>query len=73
MHACTVYFKVSLIISFDFVPWPPFCSITHLSKKVAKCKENCETNLKLHCVMKLSLSYKVFRWYLLNTSYVIDS
>ena len=24
-----------------------------------KVKENCETNLKVHCVMQLSLSYKV--------------
>ena len=31
-------------------------------------KENCETNLKVHCVMQLSLlSYKVFRWHPLNT------
>ena len=48
---------------FDFVTWPPFCSITHLSKKWPsdKVKENFETNLKVHCVMQLSLSYEVFR------------
>ena len=28
-----------------------------------KVKENFETNLKVHCVMQLSLSYKVFRWH----------
>ena len=28
-----------------------------------KVKENCKTILKVHCVMQLSLSYKVFRWY----------
>ena len=39
MHACTVYFKVSLTISFDFVPWPPFCSITHLSKRWPSAKK----------------------------------
>ena len=31
-----------------------------------KVKENCETSLKVHCVMQLSLSYKVFRWHPLN-------
>ena len=33
-----------------------------------KVKENCETNLKVHCVVQLQLSlcYKVFRWHLLN-------
>ena len=31
-----------------------------------KVKENCETNLKVCCVMQLSLSYKVFRWHPLN-------
>ena len=28
-----------------------------------KVKENLETNLKVHCVMRLSLSNEVFRWY----------
>ena len=27
-----------------------------------KVKENCEINLKVHCVMQLSLSYKVFTY-----------
>ena len=33
-----------------------------------KVKENCETNLKVHCVMQLQLlvSFKVFRWLPLN-------
>ena len=31
-----------------------------------KVKENFETNLKIHCVMQLSLSYEIFRWYPLN-------
>ena len=31
-----------------------------------KVKENCETNLKLHYIMQLSLSYEVFRWHPLN-------
>ena len=28
-----------------------------------KIKENCETNLKVQCVIQLSLNYKVFRWH----------
>ena len=35
-----------------------------------KAKENCDTNLKVCCVMLLSLSYKVFKWYLLNNRFV---
>ena len=31
-----------------------------------KVKENFETNLKLHYIMQLSLSYEVFRWHTLN-------
>ena len=31
-----------------------------------KVKENCETSLKVHCIMQLSLSYEVFRWHSLN-------
>ena len=31
-----------------------------------KVKENLETNLKVHCVMGLLLSYEVFRWYPLD-------
>ena len=38
-----------------------------------KVKENFETNLKVHCVMQLSLSYKVFRWHPLHEYHVIAS
>ena len=31
-----------------------------------KVKENFKTNLKVHCVMQLSLRYEVFRWHPLN-------
>ena len=53
----TVYFFVSVTIFVDFVTWPPFCSITHLSERWPsdKVKEICATNLKVHCVMQLSL------------------
>ena len=56
------------MIFFNFVTGSTFCSITHLSKRWPsdKVKENCETNLKVHCVMQLSLSYEVFRWHPLN-------
>ena len=41
------------------------CSITHLSKRwqsdKVKVKINCDTNLRVHCVMQLSLRYKVFK------------
>ena len=61
----TVYFQVSLTISLDL-------SLGHLSVislvsvkrwPSGKVKENCEINLKVHCVMLLSLSYEV-RMYL---------
>ena len=43
--------------------------VLHISVKrwpSDKVKENFETNLKVHCVMQLSLSYEVFRWHPLN-------
>ena len=45
------------------------CVISYISVKrwpSDKVKENCETNLKLHCVMQSSLSYEVFSLHHLN-------
>ena len=58
--------QFSLILSLGHL-----FAVSHISVKKwpivsDKVKENCETNLKVHCVMHLSLSYKVFRWHLLN-------
>ena len=53
---------------FDLVTWPPFCRITCVNKKEAKCKvkENCKTNLKSTLCYAALLSYRMFRWHLLN-------
>ena len=41
---------------------------THLNKRWPsdKVKEKFETNLKVCCVMRLSISYKTFGWHTLN-------
>ena len=46
-----VCFSISLTTFFDFVTWPPFCSITHISKRCPsdKVKENYEANLNVQC------------------------
>ena len=61
-----------LIINTMLFKWPTLSLghiISHTSVKngqVTKSKKNFETNLKVHGVMQLSLSYKVFRWHPLN-------
>ena len=50
--------------------------VLHISVKrwlSDKVKENCETNLKVHCVTQLSLSYTVLRWHLLNIMLLLAS
>ena len=56
--------KFSLTLSLDHL----FTEISDTTKKWPSdnVKENFETNLKVHCIMQLSLSYKVFRWHPLN-------
>ena len=48
---------------FEFVTWPPICSIIHLSQIVAKWQfqRNFEAYLKVHCYMELSLNFKAFK------------
>ena len=62
--------KHSVLLSFSLT-----LSLGHLFTEMCdttkrwpsdKVKENCETNLKVHCVLQLSFSYKVFRWHPLN-------
>ena len=60
---------VSVIIIFDFVTWPHFyemCEVTKGAWPSDIAKEKFNNNLKVHCVIKLSLSYKVFTWHPLN-------
>ena len=59
--------SVLLKIFFDFVIhlaifFTEMCDTTERWSS-DKVKENFETNLKVHCVMQLSLNYKVFRWH----------
>ena len=51
--------QFSLTLSLDHLFVASYISVKRWPSD--KVKESCETNLKVHCIMQLSLGYKVFR------------
>ena len=54
--------QFSLALSLGYI-FNEMCEVTKSAWPSDIAKEKFNTNLKVHCVIKLSLSYKVFRWH----------